>query len=166
MLHIWGEVAHFPIISKVRRIYQSSSGLIPLPTLNTVKYNLNSASPPFPLQLPHLCPTPEEDSLQLRGSSCLLPLHLQGGPVPLSEDPEIHDEIDRRKGGCDWVCCVCGQRSVQTRKGRIPSCKRYFILNTFPVVILGLFSGTERLAPLLICHRLPSFLHTYDNFTS
>lgn len=30
MLHIWGEVAHFPIISKVRRIYQFSSGLIPI----------------------------------------------------------------------------------------------------------------------------------------
>lgn len=130
-----------------------------------MKYNLNSASPPFPLQLPHLCPTPKGDSLQLLGSSCLFPLHLQGGPVPLFEDPEIRDETDRRKGGCDWVCCVCGQRSVQTRKGRIPSCKHYFILNTFPVVILGLFSGTERLAPLLICHRLPSFLHTYDNFT-
>lgn len=51
---------------------------------------------------------------------------------------------NRRKGGCDCVCCVCAQRSVQTRKGRIPSCKYYFILNTFPVVIVGLFSDTEK----------------------
>lgn len=38
-------------------------------------------------------------------------------------------------------------RSVQTRKGRLPSGKCYFILNTFPAAtISGLFSDTERLA--------------------
>lgn len=38
-------------------------------------------------------------------------------------------------------------RSVQTRKGRLPSGKCCFILNTFPAAtISGLFSDTERLA--------------------
>lgn len=38
-------------------------------------------------------------------------------------------------------------RSVQTRKGRLPSGKCCFILNTFPAAtVSGLFSDTERLA--------------------
>ena len=110
-----------------------------------MQHNLNSASLPFPLQL--LCPPPRGGALQLLGSSRVLTLHLWGRPVPRFEDPELCDEIDRRKGGCVWVCCVCAQRSVQTRKGRIPSCKCYFILNTFPVVTLGLFSGRKTPTP-------------------
>lgn len=58
----------------------------------------------------------------------------------------------RQQKGRMWLCCVCAQRSVQTRKGRIPSCMCYFILNTFPVVIFGLFSDIEKLVVLPTCH--------------
>lgn len=58
----------------------------------------------------------------------------------LKVDSEIGNETCRDRG---WDPAHA-QRSVQTRKGRLPSGKCCFISNTFTVS--GLFSDTERLA--------------------